>query len=891
MEIVWHTRSVSEAIADLASSEHGLSAREAERRLKEFGPNQLPVAKPEGYFSMFVGQFRSPLIYTLLAASGIVFAMGERVDAGIILFVLVFNAAVGVIQEGRAQNTLLALRKFAETSATVLREGKESIIPDREVVVGDIIILQEGAKIPADARVVVARGLKIDQASLTGESVAVGKTAEKLPRAHAPVADRSDMVFKGTNVITGSGRAAVVATGLSTQIGMVAEQIASIDTEVPLKASVRSLSRVVIVLVAVLGALLFFGGIAVGHPVKQMFATVVSLAVSVIPEGLPIVMTLVLATGVWRMSKRNALVKKLQAVEALGQAKVIAVDKTGTITKNELVIQKVWADGILFDIGGVGYEPEGDIRRAGNIIDAANHPELLFAGKVAALCASASAMYSEEEGRWRVAGDPTEAAMNVFGQKVGFMKDDLERESPLVSETPFDYSLKYHAVVHRVGGKNVLSLVGAPEAVLKLCTKIRRDGKEHVLTKNDKEELEKIFGAMSDQGLRVVAFATRNDIPGSPVSQSIEALTFGGFFGMKDGLRPEVPAAMGRARAAGIKVVMITGDHKLTARAVAREAGIYRQGDHICTGDEMDAMNDAQLADTVSVVSVFARVTPEHKLRIINAYRKRGEVVAMTGDGVNDAPSLVAADLGVAMGKIGTEVAKEAADIVLLDDNFGSIVSAVEEGRSIYATIKKVILYLFSTGLGEVLAITSALVIGFPLIVLPVQIIWLNFVTDGFLDVALAMEPKEKGLLSDASVRPKKRLIDGVMAGRMILMALTMMVGTLFLFSLHVADDLTKALTVSMTTLAIFQWFNAWNCRSATESVFRMNPFANLFLVGATAIVVFLQILAVYNPFLQGILHTMPLTLSEWLLIIPVASSIIFVEEIRKFFHRSYRRA
>lgn len=889
MDIAWHTRSVSRVIADLTSSERGLSEGEAQHRLKEFGPNTLPVAKPESYVVMLLRQFRSPLIYTLFAASVVIFVMGEKVDAGIILFVLIFNAIVGAIQEGRAQNTLLALRTFAETSATVLREGKEFIIPDYEVVVGDILILQEGAKVSADARIVLARNLKIDQASLTGESGAVGKIADKLSRPDLAVADQSNMVFKGTNVTTGSGRAIVVATGLSTNIGMVAREIAGIDTEVPLKANIRYLSRVIIFLVAVLSVLLFFGGIALGHPVKQMFATVVSLAVSVIPEGLPIVMTLVLAAGVWRMSRRNALVKKLQAVEALGQARVIAVDKTGTITKNELVIKKVWVSGTVFDIGGIGYEPEGDIRLEGNVVDAANHPELLFAGKVAALCAGATAMFSEEEGRWRVAGDPTEAAMNVFGQKVGFMKDDLERESPLVSEIPFDYALKYHSVVHRVDGKNFLSLVGAPETVLGLCLKIRRDGKEYVLSKKDKEELERIFGTMSNAGLRVVAFATREGSQSAPSPESIGSLTFGGFFGMEDALRPEVREAMSRAAAAGIRVVMITGDHKLTARAIAREAGIYREGDEVCAGSEIDAMSDAELAHKLGFVSVFARVTPEHKLRIINAYRKRGEVVAMTGDGVNDAPSLVAADLGVAMGKIGTEVAKEAADIVLLDDNFGSIVSAIEEGRSIYTTIKKVILYLFSTGLGEVLAITAALFIGFPLVVLPAQIIWLNFVTDGFLDVALAMEPKEKGLLSGTFARPKRYLIDGLMAGRMILMAVTMMVGTLFLFSLYVEDDLGKALTISLTTLAIFQWFNAWNCRSETESIFRMNPFANMFLVGATGLVICLQILAVYNPFLQGILHTMPLSLSEWLMIIPVAFSIVFVEEIRKFFYRPYR--
>ena len=886
MENNWHIKSATEVFKLLQSDGSGLSQAEAGRRLKKYGQNKLPEAKMDSLAVIFFRQFKSPLIYILFAASLVVFAMGETIDGSIILAVLLFNAIVGTIQEGKAQNTLLELKKYVETKATVIREGKELILSDGEVVPGDIIILQEGEKVPADARIIAAANLKIDEAALTGESEPAHKIVETQARYDLPIAEQKNMAFKGTHIVAGNGRAIVVATGLETAIGKISKAIAAIDTEIPLKTNIRDLSRLIVITVISICALLFLLGLVSGKSVKEMFTTVVSLAVSIIPEGLPIVMTLVLATGVWRMSKRNALVKKLQAVEALGQASVIAVDKTGTITKNELVIQKVYVDGKFFEVGGVGYEAKGKIRLNGSVIDSVNHPELLLAGKIAALCANARVLFSEEEKVWRVSGDPTEAAMFVLAKKLGFHKDDLERESPLVGEIPFDYKLKYHATLHRLDGQKLLTIVGAPEVILSLAQKVWRGGKSYHLLNEEKQGLESIFLSMSQEGLRVVALAETREAPEILTAEKIKSLTFVGFFGMKDALRPEVSQAMQKAEAAGIRVVMITGDHKVTAQAIAKDAGIYQDGDTILTGFDIDALSDAELAEKLTGTSVFARVTPEHKLRIIKAYQARGEIVAMTGDGVNDAPSLVAADLGVAMGKIGTEVAKEASDIVLLDDNFGSIISAVEEGRSIYKTIKKVILYLFSTSAGEALTITGALFLGYPLPLLAAQIIWLNLVTDGFLDVALAMEPKEEGLLNGNFERPKKYLVDKLMAQRMFIMAVPMMIGTLFLFRGYFENDLAKAWTISLTTLAVFQWFNVWNCRHESKSIFQLNPLANKFLVGATAIIVFLQMLAIYNPVMQKILRTTELSLAEWLMIVPIAASIILVEEIRKFFYR-----
>jgi Ca2+-transporting ATPase len=889
--IQWQAKTIPEVFGALHSREQGLTKEEAVERMGEHGPNKLPEGKVDGFPLIFFRQFQSPLIYILLTAALIVFFMGERIDASIIFAVLLFNAFVGTLQEGRAQNALHALKSFAETSATVTRDGTDTIVPDTEIVPGDIILFQEGEKIPADARIISANTLMLDEASLTGESGPVIKSSDILSADTLLVADQKNMIFKGTNVLSGSGTAVVVATGLKTEIGVIAQEISTVNTDIPLKSNIRYLSRLIIIAVAVISISLIVLGVLSGESLLVMFTTAVALSVSVIPEGLPIVMTLVLATGVRNMAKRQVLVKRLQAVEALGQTKVIAIDKTGTLTRNEMLVQKVYADGTYFDITGSGYEPKGEALFAGSAVDPLTHPELFLSGRIAAFCANARLAFFEETQTWKIAGDPTEAAMLVFSEKIGFRHDTLEAESPKLFELPFDFRRKYHATIRSLNGKNFLAVVGAPEHVLELCKKIWHHGDEEVMNDTLRSDLEKEFQNCAKSGVRVVAFAFDPDSGSSVDPDAMPELTFAGFFGMQDALRPEVKEAVQRVRSAGMRVVMITGDHRLTAQAIAKEADIWREGDTVLTGEEIDAMSAGELSEKLLRTSVFARVTPDHKLRIIEAYRKRGETVAMTGDGVNDAPSLVAADLGVAMGKIGTEVAKEASDIILLDDNFASIVSAAEEGRGIYKTIKKVILYLFSTSLGEVLVIVGAVVIGYPLPLLAAQIIWLNFVTDGFLDVALAMEPRENGLMQGKFERPKKWIVDSLMAKRMVLMALPMAIGTLYLFHQYLSSagadiDMEKAWTISLTTLAVFQWFNAWNCRSERKSIFQMNPLSNMFLIGATAIVVVLQIFALYNPIMQEFLHTAPLSLSEWLTVLSVAASIIVVEEIRKFFYR-----
>ncbi len=884
----WYTKTVAEVLNDLNSQEHGLSKQEADKRISTYGANKLPEGKVDSLLAIFFRQFQSPLIYILFAATTIVFIKGEAIDALIIAAVLVFNSVIGAFQEGRAQNALLALKKITETSATVVRDGKELVIRDDEIVPGDIILLQEGERVPADARIISVSNLKIDEASLTGESEAILKTNTVIDAntSELVVSDQKNMVFKGTYILSGNGTAIVVATGFNTEIGKIAQKISNIETEIPLKNNIRYLSQMIILVVMVISLSLFLLGIFSGRSPSEMFSMAVALSVSIIPEGLPIVMTLVLATGVRRMSRHNVLVKRLQAVEALGQTKVVAVDKTGTLTMNEMLVEKVFVDNQIFEVAGSGYEPKGEVALNGKMVDPLNHGELLFIGKLAAFCTGAKVSFREDSGTWKVSGDPTEAAVLVFSQKIGFFKEVLDQESPQLFELPFDYRQKFRATVRQVGGNKTLTVIGAPEKLLGTCERIWVGGRFEKITDKKRNELTDTLHQFAGGGLRVIAVAVNTDFKGENLDTNLSDLAFVGFLGMRDSLRPEVKESMRQVRSAGMRVVMITGDHRLTAESIAKEAGIWQDQSIVITGEEIESLSDDQLSKMIGRTSVFARVTPEHKLRIIEAFRRGGEVVAMTGDGVNDAPSLVAADLGVAMGKIGTEVAKEASDIVLLDDNFANIVRAAEEGRFIYKTIKRVILYLFSTSIGEVLTIVGAIVLGYPLPLLAAQIIWLNFITDPFLGITLAMEPKEHDLMHGSFPKPKKWIVDNLMLSRMFRMAVPMALGALYLFINNIESDLTKAWSISLTTLAMFQWFNAWNCRSESRSVFGMNPFSNKPLLAATLFVVGLQFLALHLPFFQKILRTTPLSAAEWAMIIPIAGSIVFIEEVRKFFYR-----
>lgn len=888
----WHTLSTEAVLEQLGTAPSGLSERQVAEARAIFGENRLPEAKPDPWWRGLLHQFASPLIYILLAAALVVLLLGEYTDALVIVAVLFVNAAIGLVQEGRAENALRALKGLVETRARVLREGREEIIPDAELVPGDLLLLEDGDRVPADARLLGATGFRVDEAALTGESEPVLKETGALTGEDLIPAEQKNMIFRGSLVVGGTARALVVATGVLTVIGKISTKLEKLDAEMPLHATIRRLSRLIIITVLALGALLFAVGTAYGHGGQEMFALVVAIAVSAIPEGLPIVVTLVLATGVSRMARRQVLVRRLQAVEALGQAKVIAVDKTGTVTKNQMMVSRLFLNNRFFDVEGSGYDPRGEVRENGEVADRAL-PELALAGRVAARTASATVAYDEQSGEWRrVSGDPTEAALLVFARKLGLEKEELEAAMPLATEIRFDSRHKYHACLNVAArgraASGALSVVGAPEVILDRCQSLWRDGKSVRLKKEDRVRLAAVIGALAGDGLRVLALAGNARAPRALEVEALPPLTFIGFVGIVDALRPEVAEAVGGAQAAGIRVVMITGDHEETARLIARKAGIFRGGDVVLSGRELEGMSAAELAVRLDKVSVFARVTPEHKLKIIEAYKQRREIVAMTGDGVNDALSLAAADLGVAMGKIGTEVAKQSADIILLDDNFGSIVKAVEEGRNIYATIKKVVLYLFSTSAGEILTITGAILLGFSVPINASQIIWLNFVTDGFLVAALAFEPKEKHLLTE-KFTGGGLLVDKLMAFRIFLMGAVMMIGALWLFNSFSGADLARASTIALSVLAVFQWLNAWNCRSDRASIFRPGVRLNRPLVLATIAVALLQLAAVYLSPLQKVLGTVPLALGDWALILAVALLIVLAEEGRKFFTRSRR--
>lgn len=881
----WHTDSLNDIEKRLNTNiTDGLSSEEATTRLTTYGYNKLPEEKSESLASLFFRQFMSPLIAVLACASLALFFLGELMDAGIIAFVLLFNATIGTIHEGRAQNTLRALKKFIETKATVIRGGQEIIIPDTDVVPGDILILKEGEKIPADARVIESIGLRTDESALTGEFGAIDKERKTLKKS-LPLADRVNMVFKGTAVLSGSGSALVVETGARTEIGAIGISISTAaTTDIPLKKEIAALSRSILIIAAGICTVFFLFGIASGNSLRTMFATVVSLSVSIIPEGLPIVLTLVLAHGVWRMAKRNALVKKLQAVEGLGQIQVIAVDKTGTITKNEMIVRTIKAGNDLFTLTGDGYSPEGAITAEDKKSDPKTHKDLLKLNTVATLTSNAHVAYSETTRTWQVSGDPTEAAIVIAAKKIGHPKDTVHHAYRDIGELPFHYQKKYHATLHVSVDAQILTVAGAPEVILSLSSSVLSHGAEKPFGKKERELTEQEILEYSKKGIRVIGFAYAEYSPQKAMTLDesfVKNLTFAGFYCMEDSIRPEALTSVQKAQTAGIRVVMITGDHAFTAQAIAQQAGIFRNGDTVLSGQDIDAMNDQAFQAALATTTVFARVTPQYKMRIIKGYKARGELIAMTGDGVNDAPALVAADLGIAMGKIGTEVAKEASDIILLDDNFASIIAAVEEGRNIYKKIRRVILYLFATNLGEVLLIAATLLLGMPLPLLPAQIIWLNLVTDSFFDVSLGMEPYQKDILTK-QWRTGKSLIDKIMLVRISLMSLTTMIGAFIAFSSFYQTDLPKAWTLAMTTIAVAQWFNAWNCRSGRTSLFAMNPFSNKFLVGALGIVLVLQLAAIYSPVLQLVLRTVPLSLSDIGLCILLAAPTILVEEVRK---------
>jgi calcium-translocating P-type ATPase len=869
----WHVAAPDAAAAQLESRWQGLSRDEAARRLERDGPNQLPETPPTSPLVVLLHQFTSPLIYILLAATVVTLVLGEYLDA----------AVIGFSQERRAEASVRALMRLMAPKAHVVRDGREWSIESRELVAGDVVLLESGARVPADLRLFSATALRIDESLLTGESLPVTKGTDALASPDLTLADRTNMAFMGTVVASGRGRGYVVGTGERTELGSIAESIrGEAETETPLQHRMTRFAHVIGVAVAISSTLAFAIGVALGQSPSDMFMVAVALAVSAVPEGLPVVFTITLALAVRRMARRNAIVRRLPAVETLGSTTTIGSDKTGTLTENRMTVREVWAGG-----QSIVVEP-GTAAAADRVPDASTGSALQLT-LLAGVLTNEAELYRRDD-TIETQGDPTEAALLVAAAALGLEPDAARAAYPAVEELPFEPDRQYSASVCLHGASHVMFVKGAPERVLSMSTRMLTGGGEGPL---DHDAVLDAARTMAARGLRVLAMAWR-PLPRAPeggVVPAPEELTFVGLQGMLDPPRAGVREAIRGCQDAGIRVVMITGDHADTALAIGRQLGIASEDTQPLTGAELERLSDDGLRDRVGATAIYARVAPEHKLRVVQALRATGEVVAVTGDGVNDAPALKAAEIGIAMGRSGTDVAREASDMVLADDNFVSIYAAVEEGRVTFDNLRKVTFFLISTGAAEVIMILTALASGWPLPLLAAQILWLNLVTNGLQDVALAFEPGEPDVLQ----RPPRARSEGVMSRllweRTLVTGLVMAAGTLglFLWELDQGASLTRAQTVALTTMVVFQMFHVGNCRSEYVSVFRRSPFSNPFLFIATAAALLIHVAALYLGPTQVLLRVEPIGLDTWVRIVAVAASIIVAIEIDKAVRRDRR--
>lgn len=823
----------------------GLSDREAEARLAEFGPNQLTEKKGRSPFSIFLDQFKGFIIWVLIGAAAVSGALREWVDALAIVAIVILNGLLGFLQEARAEKSLAALKKLSTPASKVIRGGKLRIIPSPQLVPGDLIELEAGDNIPADGRISYATAnFATMEASLTGESTPAAKTALPLMEKELPLADRANMVYAGTFVAAGKGRALAAATGMRTELGKIAGMIQAIEEETtPLQKKLEQFGKWIVYACLVLVGLVFGLEILRGGELLNVFLTAVSLAVAAIPEGLPAVVTIALALGVQRMVKRHALIRKLSSVETLGSATVICSDKTGTLTKNEMTVQAVFADGRLFEVSGVGYEPRGEFMIDGQTIDPKEHPDLNKTLSAGVLCNGAQLVF--EEGSYKIFGDPTEGALLTCAGKAGLNKAELEERYPFVEEIPFDAARKKMTIVRRDKDKFVAYVKGAPDILLNDCL-IDPAEKQRILAMNEQ---------LAGRAMRILAVAYREM---DQLPEEIEKdLVFLGLLAMIDPPREEAKAAVAKCKTAGIKVLMITGDHQNTAEAIGRELGIE---------------------------TVYARVSPEDKIRIVKELRGQGEIVAMTGDGVNDAPAVKEADIGVAMGITGTDVTKEVSDMVITDDNFASIVAAVEEGRGIYDNIRKFVHYLLSCNAGEILVMFIASLIGLPAPLLPIQILWINIVTDGLPALALGVDPVDPDIMKRPPRPAGERVITLPQAVLMMFQGTFMAVGALlaFIYMLRAGESLAHARTAAFVVLACSQLFHSFNCRSQTRSLFKLGIFNNGGLVLAFALSFLMQMAVVYVPVLQAIFKTEPILGVNWLFVLLLSSFPLWAMEAVK---------
>ena len=870
---VWHTQTTEAACTNLETDPAlGLPTDAAAHRLESHGENRLAEAKPRPLWLKFLDQFKNFLVIVLLFAAGLAWAVGELKDSVVILIVVVFNAALGFYQEHRAEKTLAALKNMLAASARVRRDGRIVELDAALLVPGDIVMLEAGDRIPADGRLLVAHALEVDEAALTGESHAVGKSTAALDAADLPLGDRVNMLYMNTVVTRGRAEMLVTATGMNTEMGKLAGMIAAApESETPLQVQLDTLGKKLAAIAGVVVTLIFILDFARGLPWTQAAMTAVALAVAAIPEGLPAVVTVTLAIGMWRMAKNRAILKKLSAVETLGSTTVICSDKTGTLTLNQMTARAGWFAGARFTVSGEGYLPAGDISA-----DAAALRPLLLP---MALCTDSRV----REGT--LIGDPTEGALWVLAQKGGLNPEYEQDEQPRIAEIPFDSAHKFMATFHHAGERVEMFIKGAPDVLLAHSAKWLAASGEVPLDGEMRLQIETENASLATQALRVLAVARRvipaHDFdPAGDLMVWAQDWTFVGLAGLMDPPRAEAKQAIAHCKEAGIQVKMITGDHKLTAAAIGRELGLT--GD-VVSGAELDAMPDDELARRIDHIDVFARVSPAHKVKIVKALKADGHIAAMTGDGVNDAPALKAADIGVAMGITGTAVTKEAATLVLTDDNFSTIVKAVEEGRVVYDNIVKFVRFQLSTNIGAILTVLTATLMGMPAPFTAIQLLWINIIMDGPPAMTLGIEPARPGIMQDKPRRQSAQILTSGRLARLAMYGMTMMVGTLFMFQHGLsAQDQIYALTLAFTTFVLFQFFNAFNARAEHSSVFNANFFKNGKLWLALAAVLALQVMAVHWQPAQSIFGTTDLLLEDWLMATLVASSVLLLDEVRK---------
>jgi Ca2+-transporting ATPase len=878
---MYYDEAADAVLKTLNTSENGLSSGEAKNRLEKYGKNELKEEEKTSVVKLFLSQFKSFLIIILIAAALVSAFLGELIDAFVILFTVFLAGVLGFVQEYRAEESIKLLKALTSPEALVIRDGKEVKIPSSLLVPGDILVLQAGDRIPADARLLEALSLEIDESSLTGESIPVGKCTDIFP-TETPQPDRKNMVYTGTSVTYGRGKAVVTATGMNTAFGKLAGLLGEIERErTPLQEKLDQFGRWLGTATLIVVAFVAILGIFQGFDPFEMFLWGVALAVAAIPEALPAVVTVGLALGVRRMVKRHALIRRLPSVETLGSTNIICTDKTGTLTQNKMTVEKVYVNGTLLSVTGEGYKPAGDFFNGDKPVSEDVHlHRLLIAG---ALCNDAGLF--EENGVWDITGDPTEGALVVVAAKEGIWKTALEEKHRRKGEVPFSSERKMMTTLNFSEDGTYAYSKGAPEVILSSCTKIFLGGREEELTSERKQEILNVVNDMANLTLRVMGFAYRK-VPEDILAEDAEKeMVFAGLMGMRDPPREEVKAAIATCNSAGIRTVMITGDHKTTAFAIAKELGIFREGDLILTGVELDALDNKEFEEIVEKVSVYARVYPEHKLKVVEALKKKGYIVAMTGDGVNDAPALKAADMGIAMGITGTDVSKEASSMILTDDNFASIVSAVEEGRNILKNIKNFIAYGLTCHIGLVLIVLVGVLAWQILPVIAVQILWINLITDGLPPMALSLEAPDRGLMKQKPAKAK----EGLVSKRMIIASLGLglliaiqSLGVLY-WALGNGIPLPKIQTLIFTLVVISLMFNAFNWRSERYSVFSLGIFTNKSLIYAVLSTIILQLAAIYVPFMQTAFRTVPLSLSDWAMIIPLASTTLIAMEFTKY--------